>query len=111
MISAPTTVSELDNLISTPTDGVVNAVRDLPGRFAVLGAGGKMGFHISMMLQRALSAAGRDEKVITVSRFGDSNKRSQFEEAGFEVIAADLAERKQVAALPWRAPRIRYQLE
>jgi len=100
MISAPTTVSELDNLISTPTDGVVNAVRDLPGRFAVLGAGGKMGFHISMMLQRALSAAGRDEKVITVSRFGDSNKRSQFEEAGFEVIAADLAERKQVAALP-----------
>lgn len=100
MIPTPATPDELDDLISTPNDKVVAVVRDLPGRFAVLGAGGKMGFHISKMLQRALVAAGRDERVIAVSRFSDAAKREQFQRAGFEVIAADLAESDQVAGLP-----------
>lgn len=100
MIPTPTTTDELDELITAPNEKVVVAVRDLPGRFAVLGAGGKMGFHISRMLQRALAALGRDERVITVSRFSDARKREQFERAGFEVIAADLAEPDQVVALP-----------
>ena len=100
MIPTPTTPKELDDLISTPNDKVVDVVHNLPGRFAVLGAGGKMGFHVSKMLQRALLVAGRDERVITVSRFSDPDKREQFERAGFEVIAADLAESDQVAALP-----------
>lgn len=50
MIPTSATLDELDDLISTPNDKVVAVVRDLPGRFAVLGAGGKMGFHISKML-------------------------------------------------------------
>jgi len=100
MIPAPTTIKELDDLISTPTERVVETVRNLDGRFAVLGAGGKMGFHISLMLQRALHTAGRGEPVIAISRFGDAAKRRQFEDAGLEVVAADLAEPDQVAALP-----------
>ena len=86
--------------MSTPPVGVIELVRNSPGRFAVLGAGGKMGFHISLMLQRALNSAGREDRVITVSRFGDQEKRRQFKDAGFEVISADLAEADQVAALP-----------
>ena len=100
MLPTPTTPEELDDLISTPNDKVIDVVRNLHGRFAVLGAGGKMGFHISRMLQRALVAAGRDERVITVSRFSDVAKREQFERAGFEVVAADLAEADQIAGLP-----------
>jgi nucleoside-diphosphate-sugar epimerase len=100
MIPTPRTEDELDQLISAPNERVITAVRTLPGRFAVLGAGGKMGFHISLMLQRAIEAAGSNQRVITVSRFSDSKKREQFERAGFEVIAADLAEPTQVAMLP-----------
>ncbi len=100
MIPTPTTQDELDRVISTPNENVIHVVRNLPGRFAVLGAGGKMGFHISLMLQRAIESAGRNDRVITVSRFSDPEKRSQFERAGLEVIAADLAEADQVAALP-----------
>lgn len=100
MIPTPTTQEELDRLISTPSQSVIDMVGDLPGRFAVLGAGGKMGFHISLMLQRALEAAGRDGRVIVVSRFSDSQKRVQFDQAGFEVISADLAEPDQVNQLP-----------
>ncbi|MEZ6136362.1 MAG: NAD(P)-dependent oxidoreductase [Pirellulaceae bacterium] len=100
MIATPTTPEELDDLISTPNEKVIDVVRRLPGRFAVLGAGGKMGFHISRMLQRALISAGRNEPVITVSRFSDADNRQRFQRAGFEVVAADLAEADQVAALP-----------
>lgn len=100
MTQAPETVEQLDDLISTPVARVINSVRSLSGRFAVLGAGGKMGFHISLMLQRALRAAGSSEPLITVSRFGDAAKREQFEKAGFEVVSADLAEQNQVLALP-----------
>jgi nucleoside-diphosphate-sugar epimerase len=100
MIATPTTQSELDQLISTPNAKVVDVVRNLPGRFMVLGAGGKMGFHISKMLQRAIEATGRSAQVVTVSRFTDPTKREQFQREGFEVIAADLAEADQVAKLP-----------
>lgn len=66
----------------------------------VLGAGGKMGFHVSRMLQRALESVGRVEPVVTVSRFGDDSTRRQFEEAGFDVRATDLSDTGQLNALP-----------
>ncbi|MFO0940536.1 MAG: NAD(P)-dependent oxidoreductase [Pirellulales bacterium] len=100
MVPTPSTQQELDRLISTPNQRVISTVRTLPGRFAVLGAGGKMGYHISLMLLRALEAAERDDRVIVVSRFSDVQKRKQFEQAGFEVISADLAEPDQVEQLP-----------
>ncbi|MCA9064447.1 MAG: NAD(P)-dependent oxidoreductase [Planctomycetaceae bacterium] len=100
MLPAPKTVAELDALISCPPSAVIESVRRQPGRFAVLGAGGKMGFHITLMLQKALEQAGRPDRVIAVSRFGESSRRRPFEDAGLEVISADLAEPEQVAALP-----------
>ena len=100
MNTAPTSVHELDDMISTPNERVIELVRGLEGRFAVLGAGGKMGFHICRMLQRALVATGREDNVLAVSRFGDLTRRKQFEAAGVNVIAADLAETEQVASLP-----------
>ena len=93
-------IEELDELISRPTAGVIETVRNHPGRFAVLGAGGKMGLHVGMMLRRALEAVGRNEPVIAVSRFGSVEKRALFEDAGFEVHVADMSEQAQVRELP-----------
>lgn len=71
-----------------------------------------MGYHVSLMLQRALSACGRDEQVITVSRFGSPGpdgslnaEGRKFQQAGFDVIAADLSQPDQVARLP-RVPNV-----
>lgn len=100
MRPTPATVDELDELISTPNQRVVETVRGLQGNIGVLGAGGKMGFHFSSMLQRSLELLGRKDRVTTISRFGDSATRQQFEAAGFHVVSADLAEPEQVAALP-----------
>ncbi len=100
MIEGPSNVEELDEWISRPAAGVIQTVKETPGTFAVLGAGGKMGFHLANMLRRALEATGREERVIAVSRFGTTKKREQFASAGFDVIAADLSDPRQVEKLP-----------
>lgn len=94
------TASDLDRWISEPCEPVMEALRQCPGRIAVLGAAGKMGFHLSLLLQRATRALGRTDPVLTVSRFGSPEARGQFTEAGFEVLSSDLSDPDQVAALP-----------
>jgi nucleoside-diphosphate-sugar epimerase len=94
-------VHDLDELISCPSDGVLKTLSTSTGRFAVLGAGGKMGFHLSRMLQRGLQQLGRDEPIMVVSRFEQLEKLERFAEAGFDVHSADLCEAEQVAELPY----------
>ncbi|HIE99211.1 MAG TPA: NAD(P)-dependent oxidoreductase [Fuerstia sp.] len=100
MRPTPRSTAELDRLISEPSQEVMRAVEQCPGTFAVLGAGGKMGFHASLMLQRALRKLGRNDAVMTVSRFSSPATRQQFDDAGFRVIAADLSDPQSVADLP-----------
>ena len=96
----PTTQAELDELISRPTDAVVEAISQCAGRFAVLGAGGKMGFHLSLMLKRACERIGHKEPIAVVSRFGSATTRGLFASAGFDVIPADLSRSENVRQLP-----------
>jgi nucleoside-diphosphate-sugar epimerase len=90
----------LDDRISRPTDSVVEAIGHCPGEFAVLGAGGKLGFHVSRMLQRALARCGRDDRISVVSRFAAPERQRLFRESGFHVVAADLSDPDQVDRLP-----------
>ena len=100
MNSCPTTIDELDDAITAPSDRLIETIRGIPGEFAILGSGGKMGFHISRMLQRCLQALGRNDRIFTVSRFGSGTVRRQFDDAGFSVIAADLSDPDEVSRLP-----------
>jgi nucleoside-diphosphate-sugar epimerase len=100
MQPTPQSTAEIDRLISEPSTDVIRTVEQCPGTYAVLGAGGKMGFHVSLMLQRALRELGRDDTVTTISRFGSPPARQQFDDAGFRVIAADLSNPRAVADLP-----------
>lgn len=100
MQPTPRNTEELDQLISEPSADVIRAVEKCPGTYAVLGAGGKMGFHVSLMLQRALRELGRDNTVTTISRFSSAAARQQFDNAGFRVIAADLSDPQTVAEMP-----------
>ena len=76
-IVGPTNIDELNELASRPTDGVRGVLADIDSDILVLGAGGKMGFHLSWMLQRALNEIGSEFRVRAVSRFADPG------EAGF----------------------------
>ena len=92
--------SELDDLLSTPPREVADTLQQCPGDIAVLGAGGKMGFHLCQMLQRAASNENASRRIVAVSRFADPAQRQRFSDAGLETIAADLADQQDVDKLP-----------
>lgn len=94
------TLSELEDLLSKPTQQVVQYVNTLDGDIILLGAAGKMGFSLARMLKRALDETGKSNRVIAVSRFSNPNSIEQFQEQGIETIACDLVEREAVQRLP-----------
>ena len=97
----PLNAHDIEWLLSTPPAAVVEAVGRLPGDFAVLGVGGKMGTTLAVMLRRALDLAGRRDATVTgVSRFSRPEGRLALEAFGVRTHACDLAEADQVEHLP-----------
>lgn len=94
-------VPKLEELLSRPTDYVVETLRKLAGDFLVLGVGGKMGPTLSVMLRRALNTAGKTKtRVIGVSRFGSGTLRAELERQAVETIPCDLLDEEQLEKLP-----------
>ena len=93
----------LENLLSEPTQETKQVVAGLRGDIVVLGAGGKMGPTLAMMLRKA--AAGQD--IYAVSRFGSNAVRSRLEQSGIKTIAIDLLDESDYHKLP-DAPNVFY---
>jgi nucleoside-diphosphate-sugar epimerase len=96
----PCAPSEIDDFISQPTPRVIEVVARAPGPFMVLGAGGKIGLHLSVMLRRALDTLGRPDRVIAVSRFATLRDSTAFTQRGVETLACDLGDPASLEALP-----------
>ncbi len=94
----------LDEFMSRPSQAVLESLQASEGDVLVLGAGGKMGLHVCLMLQRAFEelqeSGGVKREVIAVSRFGGEGARDVFEREGLHTIAADLCDQPQLDALP-----------
>jgi len=96
-----TTLDELDEALSRPTAGVLDALRQIEGDILLLGAGGKMGPTLARMVRRGLDAIGQPQRrVIAVSRFSSAASRTALEAHGVETLACDLMDRAAVQALP-----------
>ena len=101
-------ISELDeraleDILSEPTDATKELIAGLNGDIVVLGAGGKMGPTLAMMLRKASSG----KNIYAVSRFSvrspkDSDKavRTRIERAGIKTIQADLLDESLYSQLP-----------
>lgn len=101
MPPTPPTDRDIEQRLSTPTPGVIEAVRQLDGDFMVLGVGGKMGTTIAVMLRRALDAAGRKSATVYgVARFSRPEARAELEQFGVKTLKADLTRPEDIAALP-----------
>lgn len=94
---ATMTEDELEEWLSRPTRGVVDALSRLSGDILVLGAGGKMGPTLARMARRALPT-GRE--VFAVSRFSSASARDALERHGVKVIPCNLLDRRAVERLP-----------
>ena len=100
MSMIPDSVSELDDWLSKPDEAVQRTVNGMNGQVMLLGAGGKMGFHVCRMLQRSLRSVGRSDRVIAVSRFRKAGSLLPFNRAGLDVHVADLCDSEKIAELP-----------
>lgn len=95
MPDAITSEEALIDQMTTPSRPVVQAVSALDGDVLILGVGGKMGPTLAELLVRAGA-----RRVIGVSRFSDARVRTHLEEAGVEIIQADLLSEKDLGRLP-----------
>ena len=94
-------VSELDegaleDILSESADATKEIIAGLKGDIVVLGAGGKMGPTLAMMLRKASS----DKNIYAVSRFSDKAVRTKIERAGIKTIQLDLLDELLYSQLP-----------
>ncbi len=91
---------QLEDVMSTPTPEVVEAMGEMVGDLLILGVGGKMGPTLAKLAKRAIDESGSDKKVITVSRFSARGLQEDLNRAGIETIACDLLNETELQALP-----------
>jgi nucleoside-diphosphate-sugar epimerase len=94
------TVQELEDRLASPSAALLEELSQLDGDIMLLGVGGKMGPSLARLAVNAIRRAGLDKKVIGVSRFSNKELRRELEEAGVEIISADLSNDKALRALP-----------
>ncbi len=95
-----TRVEQLENVLSEPSDELIQAVSRLEGDVIVLGVGGKMGPSLARMVRRASDAAGGARRVIGVRRFTNGAMASALRADGVETIPGDLLNCGFVRSLP-----------
>ncbi len=86
----------LEELLSLPSEALVEELATIEGDIMVLGVGGKVGPTLARMAKRAAP----QKRVIGVARFSDPAVRQRLEGWGVETIACDLLDRDAVEALP-----------
>ncbi len=91
---------ELDEILSRPTEALIEDMKKIKGDIMILGAGGKVGPTLSLMAQRACLKAGIDKKIIAVSRFTDPFVVDLLERENVTTITADLTDEAQIQKLP-----------
>jgi nucleoside-diphosphate-sugar epimerase len=94
------TSSELDDVMTTPSEAVVEVFRKMPGDLLILGVGGKMGPTLAILAKRAIEQAGVKKRVVGVSRFSNHDSRDALTQAGVETIACDLLDEPGILGLP-----------
>ena len=90
----------LNEMLTTPSQGLIEDVAKIQGDIMILGAGGKMGPDMCILAARAAKAAGVEKKIYAVSRFSDKAAAKRLEDAGVTVISADLMDNGSLEALP-----------
>lgn len=93
-------VDQLEEMLSAPTEGVVDTLRRIEGDILILGVGGKVGPTLARMAARASDAAGIERKVIGVDLFPNPEVQARVESFGVETVKCNLLDEEQFDNLP-----------
>ena len=91
-----TSVAELDELLSRPSAGLVSFMKQLDGDIMVVGAGGKVGPTLTRLVQRAITAAKVQKKVVAV----DVAPLNSLAAEGIDTHRCDVMDLDAVGKLP-----------
>jgi nucleoside-diphosphate-sugar epimerase len=92
--------SQLDQILSQPSEAVIELIKRIQGDIIILGIAGKMGVNLARMLKQALELSGVRKKLYGVSRFSQAGERKRLESLEIETIQCDLIDHSMVARLP-----------
>lgn len=90
------TVQELEEVLTRPVPGTVEAVKRLPGDIMILGAGGKVGPTVALLAKRAIETAGVKKKVIAIDVVSLAGLKAR----GIETVKCDLMDLAAIEKLP-----------
>lgn len=94
-------VEQLEEMISEPSQLVIEMLARLEGDVLILGAGGKMGPSLARMAKRASDAAGVNRRVIGVDVFpSGGDQQSKLQAVGVETVRCDLLDPAELDRLP-----------
>lgn len=91
---------QLDEIMTRPRPCLIEFVKNLQSPLVILGAAGKMGPSLAVLVRRAAEAAGHKLEMVAVSRFSSKDAKSWFETRGIRTLSCDLLERESLALLP-----------
>ena len=94
-------VDALEELLSRPSQALIDDLQRLDGDILILGVGGKVGPTLARLAKRAAP----QKRVVGVARFSDPAVRGRLNAWGVETIACDLLDHTAVADLP-RLPNV-----
>lgn len=86
----------LEDILSEPTEATCQTLNALAGDVVVLGAGGKMGPTLAMMLKKAAPS----KRITAVSRFSNQKVKTRLEASGVETLSLDLLDESAYDQLP-----------
>ena len=90
------TVDELEDVLSRPSESLIEYIKSLDGDIMILGAGGKIGPTMAKTAKRAVDAVGVGKRIIAV----DVTDLPGLKKDGIETIKCDMLDLKAVNKLP-----------
>ena len=93
-------VEQLENMLSTPSQRLVEFIKKLKGDILILGVGGKIGPSLAQMAKRAAEKAGVEKRIVGVSLFESEDDQKKVAALGIETIHGDLLDRIFLSKLP-----------
>ncbi len=94
------TEEKLDQLLTEPSQALIDDMKKIKGDIMVLGAGGKMGPTLCILAKNAIARAGINKRVIAVSRFTDPIATELLHKHEVETISCDLLDVAKLNELP-----------
>ncbi|WP_349408608.1 NAD(P)-dependent oxidoreductase [Pseudalkalibacillus sp. SCS-8] len=94
------TLEELEHVMCSPTQELIDDLDSLDGDIMILGVGGKMGPTLAKLAKRAVDKGTKAKTIYGVSRFSSPELQEELEAAGIKTIAADLLNEEDLDDLP-----------